>query len=270
MEVFIGILQLVFILFVVSIGLLFIFFLLLTWTWAQNLEDEGSENANLSDLFSTTAIEWGAILTLVLNQILSAETFWEAPPLNESAPNPKMVPILFVPSLHTSAGIYRILIWRLKKHFFTSLWPFSWKPFLMMNDLLEDQLLQFIHDVLRNTRSHKLRVISFGSSRPIVSRVLQHSSLSEIDKTWISISGPKSISRTLKFLTTRRLRSVFHEDFKNSMDPHLLIRGTRDVICYPDSVWGPQRSAVISGIGHYASLLHPTTLQRILSEFEQP
>jgi hypothetical protein len=266
MEFLISTLQLTFILFVFSIIFLYLFVLLLTWTWAQTNDEIDPDQLNLTMVLSTAAIEWGAILTMVPGQILGARLFLEAPPLTSGKETARQCPIVFIPSLHTGSGIFRILLWRLKKHFFTSLWPFSWKPFLMANDLLEDQLLEYLKEVLRRTRSTKLRIISFGTSRPLVSRVLNDPSLHDIQKKWIAVSAPKTLSRTLRFLSTPRLKNVFAEP-KIGKDPDLVIRGQNDVLCYPGSVWGEQRALTLPTIGHFAALLYPATVQRILEEF---
>jgi len=249
-----------------GILLLFLFLLLLSWTWAQVSEDADQDSIGLTEILSTTGIEWGAILTLTLGQIRGVERFWEAPPLSAGIISARQIPIVFVPSLHTGSGIFKILIWRLQKHFFTSLWPFSWRSFLKSNDLLEDQLLKFIQDVLKTTRSSQVRVVSFGTSRPVISRVLAHPSLSDYQKKWIAISAPKTLSRTLKFLSSVRLKSVFQNDFRIGQEPNLLIRGSHDVFCYPKDVWGETQSITISPVGHYSVLLHPATVQRTLDE----
>ncbi|MDB5038873.1 MAG: hypothetical protein JWQ35_2401 [Bacteriovoracaceae bacterium] len=263
MEIVLAVLQLIFILFIFSIALLFLFVLLLTWSWAQTTDQE---TVSLREILSTTAIEWGALITLTMGQIIGVKGFWEAPPILSEKVSARQLPVIFIPSLHTSSGLFRILLWRLQKHFFTSLWPFSWKSFLNSNDLLEDQLLQFIHDVLKSTKSPTIRLVSFGTSRPIISRVLSHPSLSEIQKHWIAISAPKKLSRTLQFLSTTRTKNCFQISTRSFTEPNLLIRGSRDVICYPDDVWGEGRSVSISPIGHYAVMLHPITVQRALEE----
>ncbi len=263
MEYLIALSQLIFVLFMLGIMCLFLLVLLQTWSWAQQQEPEMS----FADILSTTAIEWGALITLMFTHLKPPAIFNETPPIGREKHDAKQYPILFVPSLHTGRGVFSILCWRLKKHFYTSLWPFQWKPFLNSSALLEDQLLQFILEITRKTNSPILRVMSFGSSHPIVARVLDHPSLSHITKKWISVSGPRSMSQTMKFLSTRRIREVFAADFKFRSRANLLIHGSRDVFCWPESIFEAERMVSVHPVGHFSVLLHPTTVQRALDEF---
>lgn len=265
MEFLLILAQALFILFIFAIALLYLFCLLLAWAWGQSTSEIEEDQMSFGFLLSTAAIEWGAILTLIPGQILGSKIFHEAPKITSGRESPKQIPVIFVPSLQTGAGIFRILLWRLKEHYFTSLWPFSWKPFLIANDLLEDQLLDFLQNILKKTESPAIRMISFGSSRPVIGRVLKHPSLSEIQVKWIAISAPKSLSQTLRFLSSPKSKSVYSET-RMGLEPDLLIRGQTDLFCYPDSVWGEGRQLKLPTVGHFAAVLYPTTVQRILDE----
>lgn len=265
MELVILLAQTFFVIFMLSIILLFSFILLLTWAWAQQRDEETS----IIEVFSTTSIEFGALLTLLPGQLFPPSVEHEAPPLSSGKISSTQVPIVFVPSLHTGRGIFTILFWRFKKHFFTSLWPFEWKSFLKKEELLEDQILEYFVQVIHRTKSNRLHILSFGSSRKLVGRALLSPQLSGIEKKWIAISGPRILGQVYRFLSTARIRSLLKEDSRPEAEPHLLIRGTHDVLCFPDSVWGETRQSIIHRVGHYSTLLHPTTVQRALQEFSE-
>lgn len=256
--------QYIFILMMLGIIALFLFHLLLSWAWAQ----QNREPIDFAGFFSTGAIEWGAMVVLHACRLFKARPFYETPPLRYEAASQFQFPIVFVPSLHSGPGIFRILVWRLKKHFYSSLWPFSWRPFLQSSVLLEDELAQYLIQLLKKTESTNFRIISFGTSRPIVGRVLERPELKGRCDHWIAISAPAQLSPTLRFLSTARLKSVFTDETSPMMQPHLLIRGSSDTFCYPDDVWNHEKQLIISPAGHYASLLHPTTVQTVLEELK--
>lgn len=250
--------------------LLFLFILASTWTWAQYQTQTQKIEISLSEILTTASIEWIAMVILSFGQFRSLKPLFEAPPLEYVKPeqlSTKQIPIIFVPSLHTSGGLFSILMWRLKKHFYLSLWPYSWRSFLKDSRLLEDELTEFIRTVLKETKSSKFRILSFGSSRRIVSRILSSDEFSKHCEKWIALAAPETMSATMRFLQTERLRSSYFEDTTPLVrSPDLLLCGTHDLFCYPPSVFGEGRTHRVSPVGHYSLLIHPDVVQKTLEE----
>lgn len=265
MDVLITTSQVLFIIFMLGIMALFLFSLLFTWAWAQQSEPAPS----FAEILAISGIEWGGMLTLLMvGHLLPPKIFFEAPPLDSPHVSSRQIPIVLVPSLHTGRGLFFLLCWRLRKNFCASLFPFSWKTFLHTKELLEDQLLGFIESVLAKTKSTEIRVISFGTSRPVVTRVLTHRRLDSVKAKWIAISSPKSLGLTLKFLTTKRLQQAYETQPEDiDIDPQLHIIGSHDVFCYPKELFGNGRSTVISMAGHYSILLQSQVVLKIMAEF---
>lgn len=251
-----------------SLLLLFIFYLNLAWTWAQTMH---TEKISFRDILATAAIEWGASLNIIVSHFWPLRRYLETPPLDsESLSSPLQLPILFVPSLNTHSSVFFFLFWRLKKNYWKSLWPFRWKSFLKDPILLADQLTHQIEVMIKKTGAKRFRVISFGGSRPLVSYVLSQQNLSAYCDKWIAISAPEKRSRTNQLLSTERQRAVYEDlNLSETRKPDLLIVGENDLFCYPDEVWGDCRKIEIPNVGHYGAGLHSTTTQNIMKEMNQ-
>ncbi len=265
------ILQMLIGIFILALLCIFFVVILMTWAWAQDQDDR---DISLSEILSTAAIEWGSYILLLAGSIRSLKIHHEAPPIESEikdlhmAGAARQIPIILVPSLHSGASIFRSLKWRLKAKFYSSIWPFSFRPFLYRSSLLEDDLQQFITTCLKKTRSKYFRLISFGSSRPIVSRVLNSSRTGGHCLQWVCISGAALPSKTQRLLSTPRFRSVYHTAPYTERPPDLLIAGTHDVICYPETIWGDTKAKLsVTPVGHYAVLMHSKTLHAILDQF---
>lgn len=249
---------------VLSIMALLLIAFALSWSRAQAEAPE----TTFSQILTHAGIEWGAWISLIGAHLKPIASFYEAPPLNDSKGHPRQIPIIFIPSLHSSPRIFGMLIWRLRKNFCTSLWPFAWKPFIRDELFLKKFLLQHIQDIIARTKSRKINIVSFGTSRPVISKLLEEPQLRDIQFKWIAISAPAHRSPTLRFISSDRIKNTFSESPASSREPDLLIRGSHDFFCYPESVWGTGASIVIEPMGHYSTLLHSKTTQTILEFFE--
>ncbi len=249
-----------------SVILLYVFLFSCVWSWAQNRPDS---RLDLLGLISTAAIEWGAILSLALMHFYPARVFNEAPPLSTTEVNPQHIPIIFVPSMHTSASIFNFLIWRLKKNDWYSLWPFHWKFFLNDSELLQDQLFTFISEVIEKTKAQRFRLISFGTSRPIVLKVLNRGDLKAYCDKWIAISSPLKLSSFYSFVSSPKLKKVYGDESLEAKDPDIQIVGEDDFFCQSADHFGNGKKVVVPKIGHFASLLHSSTIQHTLKELSQ-
>lgn len=253
-------------LFMLLLLCLFVFQLNLAWSWAQSL-NKHQKRVSFTEIISTAAIEWGAILSLIGCHLFPPKRFFEAPPITNSDAAPQQLPVIFVPSLHTGSGVFRFLIWRLQQNFWNSLWPFSWKSFLNNPLLLEDQLLNFIEEVIEKTGAQRFRIISFGSSRPIIAQVLNQKGLSAYCDRWIAVSSPQFLSEALQLLHTKKLKDVYQrQDRDSEKNPNLLIVGENDLICYPSQVWDCEKIITLPRVGHYGAVLHSATTRSILRE----
>lgn len=221
---------------------------------------------SFNELLSVAAVEWGAFLTIMSCHLLPLRSFHEAAPLRDGEFTIQQVPVIFVPSLNLGAASFQFLFWRLKKNYWNSLWPFQWKSFLESPELLEDQLRNFIKQVIANTETKRFRIISFGTSRPIVSRVLDDTHLQAYCDRWIAISSPEILPDTLKFVATKKSLLCYNSSVNTKKRPDLVILGENDFICYPRQVFGESRQLVLSQMGHLGSLLHSETTQAILKE----
>src|SRR5690606_37099082 len=132
----------------------------------------------------------------------------------------------FVPSLLTGAGIFQVLKWLLKNRHFKSLWPYTWKTFLRDRLLLEDHLRSYIEHVLAKTEASHFRIISFGSSRPIVAAVLARADMTKACDKWIAISSPLRPTQTMLFLAGKRFEAAYAERSPTEREPNLVIFGT--------------------------------------------
>lgn len=237
MGFFLFLVELLFALSMVFILVLFGFSMNLAWAWAQH---QKSESSSFADIISAAAIEWGAILHMVASHFISPKVFYQAPPLaDETKVSPQQLPVVFVPSLRTGPSIFLFLIWRLKKNFWNSLWPFEWKSFLKDPRLLEDQLFQYIQDITHRTGAKRFRIVSFGSSRPIISSLLSREDLSAYCDRWIAISAPKKLAEAYLLLRTPRVKLAYEElSPLSKREPDLLVTGENDIFCYPSDVWG--------------------------------
>ncbi len=269
MNLLVLILEILFTVFMLSILGLYIFWLLLTWSWAQHqTKNDAGQSPRWKDVLSMASIEWGAVLTLVATHLQRVHFVYRAPPLRFEDETRRQWPIVFVPSLHTGRGLFAIPIWRLKKNFYSSLWPFTWKSFLNSSSLLEDELAHYLTDLIQKTEAPYFRMISFGSSYPIVARVLERPEIKKHCRQWIGISAPSQMSSTMTFLSSKRLREAY-QNTDLPRFPDLLIRGSNDSVCYPDDVWKAEREVVISPVGHYSVLLHSTCVRTLLDEMSQ-
>jgi hypothetical protein len=260
MGLIISVLQFVFGAFMIVLLFLFLFSLLLSWTWAQAQK----KHPSFTEILSVTATEWGSQVILIWGHLFPPKVFHHAPPLSRGVRSKKQIPVILVPSLHTGAGIFFTLIWRLKNHHFTSLWPFTWKSFLRSQTLFEDALADYIQDVLKKTQSNRFQIISFGTSRPLVANVISQPRFAKSCIKWIAISAPAATSRTMKFLSTAKLRSAYTEAENIEKIPEILIHGTHDTFCFPNSLWTAEEKVAISPIGHYGTVLHSKTVQAVL------
>jgi hypothetical protein len=262
---FLGFLELLFLLGVTAALGSFFMSLLFAWSWAQHQSQMG-RSVSLIDYLRVAAVEWGAFLTLVGCHFRKLQAYHEAPPLLAGQFTIQQVPVIFVPSLHSGVESFQFLFWRLKKNYWNSLWPFRWKSFLEDPSLLEDQLHDYILKVIEKTKTQRFRIVSFGSSRPLVSRVLSRSDLTAYCDRWIAVSAPLRLPSTLRFVSTKRLLSVYVEEAVTQKHPDLMIIGDNDTICYPREIFGESRKIVIDQVGHFGTLLHSTTTQSILKE----
>ncbi len=262
MNFILAILQLLFILSIAGVLTLFVIAFALSWTRHQ----EVAPQASLFDILTVAAVEWGAWITLGLFMLKPSHSFFEAPPERDQALHPHQIPIIFIPSLHTNGRIFNSLRWRFEQNFCTSLWIFSWRAAISEPQLLETQIVHFLQDVLENTRSRSIRIISFGSSRPLVARALDRAAFETISIRWICISGAAKLSKTHHFLHTRRLLKTYQLPFQRVPDRVLI--GEHDLFQYPISLFDHPSPVVLEGVGHYASLLHSATIQTILKDFE--
>lgn len=250
---------------------LFALNLALAWSWAQAQALANNLNLSFAEVLSTAAVEWSAQMILAVGHLKPPQIFLEAPPLDSPSTSTqsfrKQLPIVFVPSLHTGSGIFTLMIWRLKKHHFKSLWPFSFKPFLRDRALLEDELVVFIQKLMQRTKSQRFRLVSFGSSLPIVSGALSRPELRDHCEKWIAISAPQSASAAMKFLVTPRIQSCYLQDeFKMQRQPDFQLCGTHDIYAYPSSLFGDGPKEWIEPVGHYSLMTHPSVVQRTLEE----
>ncbi len=240
--------------------------LLLSWTWAQHQHSLG-RSIKFSEILSAATVEWGALLTLILCHVRRLQPYHEAPPLKEGEYSVQQIPVIFVPSLHLGVESFQFLFWRLKKNYWNSLWPFQWKSFLQDPVLLEDQLRNYLIDVISKTEAKRFRIISHGTSRPIVSRVLNDQNLHAYCDRWIAISAPQKLSQSLSFLTSKRVLAAYENREGIDKSPDLNIIGENDSLCYPREVFGEGRQVTLNQVGYLGSLLHSTTTQSILKEF---
>ena len=268
-DIFLGLFEALFVLGMLLLMAILLGSLLLAWSWGQKSSlVDGGKNMTFSEILTVAGIEWGAFIVLFFSQWSRLPTFQESPRLEKGeSPKVSQLPVVLVPSLHLGSGIFRVLMWRLKSHYFQSIWPFSWKSFLHQNTLLEDQLHRFVLECLERTGSNAITIVSFGSSRPLVSRVLNRPDLSDKQIRWICVSGPKESSDVYRFLSTPRLRKAFEQ--KTYLEPDVLIVGKNDTVCYPSSIF-EESALVIPEVGHYGCLLHSTTVQKILDELSSP
>jgi len=262
MTLVISVLQLLFALFMLCIIGLFLFSLLMSWSWANSQK----EGIKLREIVSMAGVEWGSMIILLFGHLFPPGIFYHAPPLSRGAKSSKQIPIIFVPSLHTGSAIFFSLIWRLKIHHYTSLWPFSWKSFLRSPTLLEDNLANHINKVLDKTQSSRFRIVSFGTSRPLVSRLLSRTNFKKACDKWIAISAPGSMSKTMRFLTTSRMNITYSDLETCEKKPDVLVHGTHDTYCFPSTIWDVEKRVSIRPIGHYGTLLHSVTVRTILEE----
>lgn len=230
------------------------------------MTENKSANISLSEIFTTAGIEWGAFVTLLVCQIKGLDAVWEAPKFEEKDLETKIrstqIPVILIPSMHFGASMFRFLYFRLRSHFYKSLWPFSWKSFLQDANLLEDQLARFLEDTLEKTGAPAFFVISFGSSYPIVAKCLSRPRFASKKFKWISISGPQIKSAPMKLISSPRIRSAFMQPTEGK--PEMQIVGECDTLCYPHEVFGTPSPILIPNMGHYGVLLHSKTTQSIL------
>lgn len=250
---------------VLVLGIIGLFFvsLVFSWSWAQQ---KGGAGLRWVDILSAAAVEWGAFLSLLVAHLRRPRSFFEAPPLGLEEASPQQLPVIFVPSLHTRSSIFGLLFWRLKKNFWNSLWAFDWKAFLHDPELLEDQLRCFVDEVISKTEARRFRIVSFGSSRPIVSRVLDRQDLRAYCDRWVAISAPAHLSAFFRFLATSKLRRTYESSEEIQKNPDIVIHGENDFFCFPSEVFGSSRKTALPNVGHYSSLLHSTTTQTVMKE----
>lgn len=275
MGVLAAVLQIVFGLIMSILLILFGFFLLTAWSWAQHQTENDSEpHPKWVDIISLAAVEWGAFLTLLAFHGRRLENIWEA---SQFAPRDweqripsTQLPIVLVPSPLWSSSLYRLLFYRLRAHYYKSIWPFSFKSFVRDQSLLQYDLEVFLKEVMAKTGSLKLTVISFGSSRPLVARALASKELASLDVQWIAISAPSKLSAPHKLLRWPSIHSIYSNAGDEVRAPDILIRGERDSLTYSrDNVWGqPLRTEIIQDVGHYGALLHSKAVQQILAVLE--
>ncbi|PIR22784.1 MAG: hypothetical protein COV44_06405 [Deltaproteobacteria bacterium CG11_big_fil_rev_8_21_14_0_20_45_16] len=266
MDSLISIVELAFVIGMLGLLILFIFHVNLAWSWAQNHLNQKLE---LPDILSAAAIEWGGLISIFGFHLKRIRRFYEAPPLLDSKVDPQQIPIIFIPSLHHGPEIFHFLFWRLKRNFWNSLWPLRWKSYLQTPELLEDQLAAYVEKVMSDTKSPRFRIISFGTSRPIVARLLNRSNLKTYCDKWIAISAPNELSAVHRLLNSERTRLAYEDNEHNHKEPDLLIVGERDLICYPPSVWGNGRFVQVAHVGHYGAALHSLTTTSIIRELSE-
>lgn len=257
-----GVVQVLVALLILGAAALFLVQLMLAWAWAQSSND----SLRLSEVLSTAAIEWASVIFAMICMVTTVRPFLECPPLHGHADSLKQLPVVLIPSLHSGSGLFRLLTWRLKGHFFLSIWPFYWKSFLITEELLEDNLESYLDQMLTRTGAPNFRIISFGTSRPIIAELLhRRQDLKEKCDRWIAISAPKALTPALKFLKTKRLVSAY-DRAQSSIDPDVSIYGTHDTLCFPSNVFQGNRMHAITPMNHYSVLFHSTTLQIIFQE----
>lgn len=264
MEILLWLFQATFVMSVLCITLLFVIAFALSWSRAQS----EAPHLGFIEILTIAGIEWGAWISLMAAHLRPVKSFHEAPPLKTAYPHPRQVPIIFIPSLHTSCRIFGMLLWRLKQNFCTSLWIFSWKSFVRDELLLKKSLLVFIQEIAAETKSNEIHLISFGTSRPVIASLLEDPGLKNLRFRWIAISAPAFRSSTLRFLSTDRLNNTFKSESPTQKQPDLLIRGSEDFFCYPNDIWGKVPNIVVERMGHYSTLLHSKTTQTVLEYFE--
>lgn len=263
------ILQILFVILMLGIIGLFALNLMLSWAWAQNQSSDLKTSHGLRDILSIASVETIAQIILGIGHFRKPKVFLDAPPLDSVASHfvRKQLPVIFIPSLHTGAGLFSVMIWRLKRHNYSSLWPFAWKPFLKDHELLEDQLADYLRQVLIRTRGTRFRIVSFGSSRRVISHVLQMPEFKEACEKWIAFAAPSKASATMKFMLTARIRSSYIEDESIlTKHPHALLVGTHDIYCYPKEVFGEDNIEFVEPVGHYSLMIHPSVTQKAIEE----
>jgi len=248
--------------------LLMLFFsLLLTWSWAQF--ESQNRQVGLVELLSTAAIEWGAMVSILGAHFYRPGILWEVPRFEDklSSQNlrPTQIPIILVPSLHVGPSVFCFLYLRLKSHYFQSLWPFQFKSFLKDSIFLEKQLKDFLLEVVTKTASPRCVIISFGTSYPIVSRVLANQT-SKTKFDWIAISGASKMPDTLKFVSSSSLNSAYVDETKQI--PDLSLYGDKDTVCYPKNIFLGKQKLEIPEVGHFGALLHSKCSHSILTELQ--
>jgi pimeloyl-ACP methyl ester carboxylesterase len=258
-------LELIFIVLMLCILGLFLISLLFAWAWGMAQEET---SLSVLDILAVASVEWGAFLTVAVAQLQPVRHFHEAPPLRDRNFSPQQLPVIFVPSLHLGAGLFRFLTWRLKKNFWNSLWLFQWKPFLRDPLLLEDQLHSFIEETLQRTQATRFRIVSFGTSRPIVANVLHRADLSEYCDKWIAISSPASLPKSLRFFSSAKAKRAYQNALGIEKIPDLLIVGENDFFCYPSSCWGESQQVVLPHVGHFGTPLHALCTQSVIRELQ--
>ncbi len=144
----------------------------------------------------------------------------------------------------------------------------SWKFFLQEPLFLEEQLFRFLLKVQADTGSTRMTLISFGSSRPIIARVLARAELQSFNIRWIAISASQELGSALEFIQTPRLQKAYATCATISINPHVLIAGAKDTLCYPLSVFGEPAPTLIADVGHYGALLHSKTIDTVLSDLD--
>lgn len=245
---------------------LLLFAFLFSWAWAMNQEEK---KLSFSEILAVAAVEWGAFLSLLAAHLRPHRDFYEAPPLRDRDITSHQLPIIFVPSLHLGAGVFRFLMWRLRKNFWNSLWLFRWKSFLNDPELLEDQLQTYIATVIERTKASRFRIVSFGTSRPLVSQVLSRPDLAAYCDKWIAVSSPKLLPKSLNFLSLARAKKSYQRFQKEGRDPDLLIVGENDFFCYPTECWGEVKQVILPHVGHFGAALHALCTQNIMRELQQ-
>lgn len=249
------------------LGVLAILLLALLFAWAWGMQRD-QDSLNVIDILAVASVEWGAFLTIVAAHFKPLRNFYEAPPLKGKEFSAQQLPVIFVPSLHLGAGLFHFLTWRLKKNFWNSLWLFQWKPFLRDPILLEDQLYSFIQRTLRTTQASQFRIVSFGTSRPLVAKVLGRSDLAEYCDKWIAISAPEDLPRSLRFFSSLKTGKAYLSSAEKRRAPDLLIVGENDFFCYPEACWGEGKKVVLPHVGHFGASLHALCTQSIMKELQ--
>ena len=135
--------------------------------------------------------------------------------------------------------------------------------------MLEEELLRFIVSRISKTRSPKITLISFGTSGPVVARVVSRPELASVAVKWVAISAPVKACASLSFLKSRRWKSSLELKTNSTRVPHQLAVGERDTVCYPEEVFGKEPDLTIPDVGHYGALLHSSTTQFVLNVLKQ-